>query len=147
MWDASVYSSPSFCFMAHSETDNSVGMCIVWSLELSCHSRKQQMREMLRCSKSVYSRIDLSACVQGRIKTSCNTILDSSHHQVKVPSCPRCRICEVRELSQACVCVCYMYIYTHMHVYTHTHTHTHIFYKVSHPKVVVHRLSLRGHIS
>ena len=44
----SVYSSPSFCFMAHSETDNSVCMCIVWSLEPSCHNTKQQVRE--RCT-------------------------------------------------------------------------------------------------
>lgn len=56
-------------------------------------------REMLRSSRSDYSRIDLSAYMQGRVKTCCRMVLDNNHHQVKIPLRSRCRIYEVKELS------------------------------------------------
>lgn len=88
---------------------------------------------MLRRSRSLYSKIDLSAYTQGRAKAPCSILLDSNHCQVKYCLHSSVVFMESASLHQ---CVCERE--REMSIHTFAYIHAHILESLA-PETVVHR--------
>ena len=108
-------------------------VCLVLAIQAPLSQQKiANEREMHRNSRSTYSRIGLSAYIQGRVQTYCNVVLDTRHHQVETHLCFRCGVYEVGAPPGG-VCVMCIGTLTCICAYAH-HIHTCTYFRKFHTK-------------